>query len=70
MIVDMLNESQKTLLPIIAKRDGKLNWYKIGRIYINKFNTPAELSESFKFLEGEPLARLFITEKGRSALTM
>ena len=77
----MLNESQKMLLSLIAEKDGKLNWYKIGRIYINKFNTPAELSESFKYLEdegliesreieGEPLSRLYLTEKGKQALAM
>lgn len=80
-MIDMLTESQKMLLSLIAEKDGKLNWYKIGRIYINKFNTPSELSESFKYLEneflielreieGEPLSRLYITEKGKQALAM
>ncbi|GAA6167980.1 hypothetical protein NBRC116591_17910 [Sessilibacter corallicola] len=63
----MLNEGQKKLLSLITERDDKLNWYKTGRTYINKFNNPAELSESFKFLEGESL---FITEKDRSTLAI
>jgi hypothetical protein len=77
----MLSESQKVLLSLIAEKDGKLNWYKIGRAYVNKFNTPAELSESFKYLgeeeliesremEGEPLPRLYLTLKGKQTLAM
>lgn len=81
MVINMLTESQKTLLSLIAEKDGKLNWYKIGRIYIYKFKTPADLSESFKYLEeenliesreieGEPLSRLHITEKGKNILAI
>jgi len=81
MVINMLTESQKTLLSLVGEKDGKLNWYKIGRNYINKFNTPADLSESFKYLEdealiesieieGEPLPRLHITKKGKKVLAM
>ncbi len=70
----MLSESQNFLLSLISEKDGKLNWYKVSRIYVNKFQSPADLSESFKNLEeegliesrefeGEPLPRLFITDK-------
>lgn len=71
----MLSSSQKLLLSIVFKKDGKLNWYKISRAYLKDFGSPAELSESFSFLEkegfiesrtidNEPLPKIFVTEKG------
>ena len=75
----MLSESQKKLLSLVAEKNGKLNWYKISRIYVNKFGSPADLSESFKYLEdegliesmsieGEPLPQLYVSEKGKNFL--
>jgi len=75
----MLSDSQRRLLSLVAEKSGKLNWYKVSRIYVNKFGSPAELSESFKFLEdeglietkpiaGEPLPQLYISEKGKNYL--
>jgi hypothetical protein len=75
----MLSESQKNLLSLVAEKNGKLNWYKISRAYVNRFGSPADLSESFKYLEseglieskpidGEPLPQLYISEKGKTLL--
>lgn len=75
----MLTDTQRKLLSIIAEKDGKLNWYKIGRIHMNKFRDPADFDSSMKFLKSEnfvvekpvseePLPGLFITDKGRSEL--
>lgn len=76
----MLTDSQRKLLSVIAEKNGKLNWYKIGRIHMNKFSDPADFDSSMKFLAAEnfveersigqePLPSLFITDKGESELT-
>jgi hypothetical protein len=75
----MLTDTQRKLLSIIAEKEGKLNWYKIGRIHMNKFHDPTDFDASMKFLKGEnfvvekpvddePLPSLFITDKGKSEL--
>ncbi len=51
----MLSESQRRFLSLVAEKNKKLNWYKVSRIYVNKFGSPAELSESFKYLGDEGL---------------
>ena len=74
-----MTDSQRKLLELIGEKDGKLNWYKIGRIHLNKFSDPADFDSSMKHLQvkglveertngGEPLPSLYLTEKGKEQL--
>jgi len=55
------------------------NWYKVGRVALGMLSSPAVFDSVFRELiadgmlvevtqDGEPLARLLITEKGHAAL--
>ncbi len=72
-----LTNSQRMLLETIHRRDGEWNWYELGRYCLGRIDSPADfqlkaLRESGLIVsrpfEGEPLQRLYITDKGRAAL--
>lgn len=71
----MLTKDQLTLLTIIASKSGTVNWYKIGRLHLAEFTSPAEFDSSMRFLIDEALVEekltgdaklpnLFVTQKG------
>jgi hypothetical protein len=72
-----LTASQRLLLETIAKYDGQWNWYKLGRLCLSKLDSPGDFALSplvdagyieERAFEGEPLPRLHLTDRGKSAL--
>lgn len=72
-----LTTSQRVLLETIAKYDGQVNEYKLGRLCLSKLDSPADFElgplveagyvEERPF-EGEPLPRLHLIDWGKEAL--
>lgn len=72
-----LSEPKLEMLRIIAKHNGDWNWYQVSRaafdimtehpdIKLSEFVSAGLVIE--RFVEGEPLAKLSLTQKGRDAL--
>lgn len=68
------------LLSIIADHDGAVDWYWIGRTHLHDFESPATFDEAMialkrdgliedRQVDGRPLPKLHLTEKGRAALS-
>lgn len=73
----LLSESQTTVLRHIEERNGLCNWYQTTRALSDLFmNSPEFLSWNYvadglvleTLIEGEPLPKLSLSEKGREAL--
>lgn len=72
-----LTASQRTLLEAISRHDGEWNDYKLGRACLAQLESPADFNlrplldaeyiEERRF-EGEPLPRLYLTDRGKVAL--
>ena len=72
-----LSRSQLVLLKAIHAHDGEWNFYKLGRACLSKLDSPADFTLrpllDFGLIEernvdGEQLARLYVTEAGKVAL--
>ena len=71
----MLTSDQLKLLRIIANESGNINWYRIGRLHLSEFTSPAEFAFSMQYLIDESLVEekltgdtqlpnLLVTKKG------
>jgi hypothetical protein len=72
-----LTETKLEVLRIIEKHDGDWNWYQVGRAAFDIMSEHPEIklsdfvSAGFvdeQIVEGEPLPKLSLTDKGRKAL--
>ena len=72
-----LSKADRLILEIIGSHDGKWNWYKVSRAYLELMDGPSELTLKALLdaglieerpLENEPLPRLFVTESGKQVL--
>jgi hypothetical protein len=72
-----LTEPKLEVLRIVEKHDGDWNWYQVGRAAFDIMSEHPEImlsdfvSAGFvveRTVEGEPLPKLSLTEKGRRAL--